>query len=288
MYWEDPPGRSRPAYLDLCLETVLQHAAGLEVVVASRADARAYASSIETRLWERLASPVQRSDVFRTAVLREWGGLWLDIDVLVYQPLTRLIDLAEAREVSLWGAEVNRVFTNLIVAPPGASVLQAWSARQEALLDSLPPGADAAGLGYAALGTGSVPDPTRPAWGNLPMTRVAPVPWFEWHRFLSPLSSPAPVLAAHPVTVMLWNAALERPLHSLTRTELLGGRRLLSRLFRIALGLSSVERESSGLARLSALDDLRFGRLGRAGAARGQRMASLVGTAGRRRGEPRR
>src|SRR5437667_2135544 len=36
MYWEDPPGRGRPPYLDLCLESIRRQSSGLDVRVVSR------------------------------------------------------------------------------------------------------------------------------------------------------------------------------------------------------------------------------------------------------------
>lgn len=84
--------------------------------------------------------------------------------------------------------------------------------------------------------------------------------WYEWRRLLSPFQSVARVLAADPLTVVLWNSAMSASLEHFSAAEMMRGRSLLSRLFRISLGFSRPDYESP---RLAGLDDLRFTHLGR-------------------------
>jgi hypothetical protein len=48
-----------------------------------------------TDLYARLASPVQRSDLLRAAILHAEGGVYLDLDTVTVAPLTRLLDASQ-------------------------------------------------------------------------------------------------------------------------------------------------------------------------------------------------
>ena len=95
-------------------------------------------------------------------------------------------------------------------------------------------------------------------YANIPFKKVAPVLWYEWRRFFSPFQSPADVLASSPVTVMLWNKGMGPILADRSVSQLRRGQMLLSRLFRIALGESTLEEELDGYTRLSRVSDLRY------------------------------
>jgi hypothetical protein len=65
-------------------------------------------------------------------------------------------------------------------------------------------------------------------------------------------------LPASPITVVLWNVVMGPILRDRTRTELLAGRVLLSRLLRMGLGHSTAENEEDLWTRLHGLSALRF------------------------------
>ena len=92
---------------------------------------------------------------------------------------------------------------------------------------------------------------------------IAPVLWYEWRRLLSPFQSPAAVLQASPMMVMLWNAEMGGELAHLEAGSLLKSKMLIGRLFRIALGMSSLEDELDFRRALAWLPRIRFSRLGR-------------------------
>jgi len=114
-------------------------------------------------------------------------------------------------------------------------------------------------LSWSALGSDAFhPFMNDGNYANVPFKKVAPVLWYEWRRFLSPFQSPADVLASSPVTVMLWNKGMGPILADRSVSQLLQGNMLLSRLFRIALGESTLEEELDGYTRFSRVSDLRY------------------------------
>ncbi|GEM_PF-1577684 len=276
MYWEQQGGCRRPAYLDLCMESVERHAAGLEVRLLGPADVIDWLPDLDRATWRRLPSAVHRSDYLRIHLLHRHGGLWLDADVVVLDSLRRLLVPLRHADLLGWGAEMDRFYNNLFAAWPGSAFLGAWIEEVERRLAGC---ADWGSLPRAALGQHIAGSLARQlGWHCLPMSSVAPVPWYEWRRFLSRLESPARVTSGGPVTVMLWNAVMEGPLAAWSRPELIRGRILLSRLLRMALGLSTVEAESRGLPYLQAASRLRFSRAGRSLELRARRLGGRLGS----------
>ena len=255
-YWEDPPGGVRPAYLDLCLETIERHAAPHELRVVSRRDAPVWLPDLDTERFEVLPAPNYRSDYVRSRVLQRYGGIWIDVDTVALAPLSELLAQLDDTGIVCFGRELGRFFGGLCAAAPGAPFVDAWVEAQDWALSKVH---DVSTLGYAALAQ----DVTwaiarRLPWKSLPATKVAPVPWYQWRRFLSRVESPRRVLSASPITVVLWNAVMAPVLKDRTRARLLSSRMLLSRLLRIGMWVSTTEAEEDVRTRLHVLSTVRF------------------------------
>ena len=255
-YWEDPPGRTRPAYLDLCLETIQRHAPPHPLRVLSRHDATTWLPDLDVDRWEALPAPNYRSDYVRSRVLQRHGGIWIDIDTVALAPLAALLDELDATGVVCFGRELGRFFGGLCAAAPGSPFVDAWVAAQDWALSHA---RDWSTLAYPALAQDVTWDLARRLpWKSLPMERVAPVPWYQWRRFFSRVESPRRLLASSPITVVLWNAVMAPALRDKTRDALIASRMLLSRLLRIGLGRSTVAAEEDLRTRLHVLSAVRF------------------------------
>ncbi len=259
-YWEDVPGSTRSAYLDLCLETIQRHADGLEVHVLGRDDAERWIPDIDRGRWERLPAPNYRSDYIRSRLLQRYGGVWIDVDTVALSPLTQLLDEIDESGMVCWGKELERFFGGLCAATAGSSFAAAWAAGQDETLSKT---GDWSQLHYAALAQDVTWGLARELpWKALPLDKVCPIPWYEWRRFFSRVESPRRVLAASPVAVVLWNAVMGPPLAGYGADRLLESRMLLGRLLRLGLGHSDLEREEDSWTRLHGLSDVRFSTFG--------------------------
>jgi hypothetical protein len=176
--------------------------------------------------------------------------------------LRPLVDLLATHDVVGWGADVgDRFYNNLFGARAGAPLLQSWIEAQDAVLAAA---ADWDLLPWAALGQDLMRGRlTGDGCYSIPSGRIAPVLWYEWRRLLSPVQSPARVLASAPITVMLWNSVMARRLAPRSAVSLLESRMLIGRLFRIALGTSRLADEMDASTRLSSLSNVRFSAAGR-------------------------
>jgi hypothetical protein len=262
MYWEDRPGQHCPAYLRLCRETVARNLGRCGPLhVLDRATAADWLPDLDRQVWDRLDGPVQRADYVRTRLVHRYGGIWIDHDCIVRRPLDALADHLDRFEFVAWGGDVQgRLFNNLFAARAGSTFVSEWLSAQDRALAATD---DWASLPWAGLGNDAIhPLLRRLDYANLPSWEVAPVLWFKWRRFLSPFQDPGRILAADPLTVMLWNKTMGPVLGGLTESELLASSMLVARLLRLALGHSTLEEESRGWTRLHGPSSLRYRRLG--------------------------
>jgi hypothetical protein len=186
----------------------------------------------------------------------------MDCDVIAMSDLEELFEPLEKEEVAGWGREhEGRFYNGLFVSRPGAAMLAEWIEAQDEVLQR---SSDWSSLSWAALGQDIIrPIARRSRYVNIPSSRIGPVPWFEWRRFLSKLERPSRVLSAQPVTVMLWNRELGPRLERVSVDAISRDRMLLARLLRIALGETTVDQEEDAWSRLHALTDIRFSTQGR-------------------------
>lgn len=255
-YWEDGRRGRRSEYLDLCLETIQHHVAPLELRVLGRGDAVTWLPDLDVDRWESLPAPNFRSDYVRSRLLQRYGGIWIDVDTVALSSLSQLLDELDDTGIVCFGKEFGRFFGGLCAAAPATAFADAWVQGQDAALSRR---TDWSQLPYAALAQDVTWEIARRLpWKALPMQRVAPVPWYQWRRFFSRLESPRRLLAASPITVVLWNVVMGPVLRDRTREELLSGHELLSRLLRIGLGRSTAPDEEDAWTRLHVLSTLRF------------------------------
>jgi len=257
-YWENKPGRTRAPYLDLCLETIRLQAPPLEIRCVDETEAEMLIPGIDIERWRSLPAPNYRSDYLRSRLLQRYGGIWIDIDTVALAPLSQLLDAVDDTGVVSFGKELGRFFGGLCAARAGAPFVDMWVAEQDKVLDRQP---DWSKLPYAGLAQ----DVTwhvarREPWNSLPVERVAPIPWYQWRRFFSRFESPSRLLAAAPLTVVLWNAVMSSRLRDRPAEELMRSRMLLSRLLRIGLGVTTPEQEEDIGTSLHRVAELRYAR----------------------------
>jgi len=83
MYWETMPGKKKPGYIDLCINSV-KHNCGscYNVVVLDNKTINDYLPDVKDLDLSRLNLP-QKVDYYRYCLLEKYGGIWIDADILV-------------------------------------------------------------------------------------------------------------------------------------------------------------------------------------------------------------
>ena len=266
MYWERPGGAPRAPYLDLCEETIRHHLDGMAFEVVDERSAFDWVPTLSRQVWHALPDAMRRSDYLRVRLLHAHGGVYLDVDCIALASLRLLTEPLASATFASFGAADQAVQNGFFAARPGSPLLEAWAEAQDRFLVDAD---DWSSLPRTALGE---PLATELAavfpHHSFPERVIAPVMWYEWGRFFSRCASPADVLRFSPLTVMLYNEFMGEYLRNASRSELLTGRTLLSRLFRVALGISTPGDEEDGWTKLHLLADVRYSTYGRAARSR--------------------
>ena len=94
MYWENKPGTVRPAFLDLCIDTVYNHCNDkFSIRVLDKKTQYNYLPHLRADL-QQLPIP-QKTDYLRIALLYQYGGIWMDVDTIVMSDLSPIITKLE-------------------------------------------------------------------------------------------------------------------------------------------------------------------------------------------------
>ena len=82
MYWETLPGKKKPGYIDLCINSVKYNCGNcFKVIVLNEKTINKYLPNITLKL-SKLNLP-QKVDYYRYLLLEKYGGVWLDADILL-------------------------------------------------------------------------------------------------------------------------------------------------------------------------------------------------------------
>ena len=85
MYWENRPFTKKPAYLELCLDSIKRHKGDYELVLLDERSVKDYIEiPAKVRQFEHIA---HRADYIRFHLLHRYGGVWLDADVILIQDI---------------------------------------------------------------------------------------------------------------------------------------------------------------------------------------------------------
>ena len=82
-YWETMPGKKKPGYIDLCMNSVKHNCERCyEIIHLDNKNIYKYLPEIKDMNFSQLNLP-QKVDYYRYALLEKYGGVWLDADILV-------------------------------------------------------------------------------------------------------------------------------------------------------------------------------------------------------------
>jgi len=92
MYWETLPGKTKPGYIDLCINSVKYNCGKcFDVIVLDNHTVLNYIPEIKNINLNNLNLP-QKVDLYRYFLLEKYGGIWLDADILVLKCIFPLFE----------------------------------------------------------------------------------------------------------------------------------------------------------------------------------------------------
>ena len=97
-YWETLPGKSKPGYIDLCLESI-QHNCSKCFDIKILDNNTIYNFIPEIKEYDLSRLPVQQKvDIYRYFLLYKYGGIWLDADTLVIKCFCKYYKLLDKHD----------------------------------------------------------------------------------------------------------------------------------------------------------------------------------------------
>ena len=238
MYWEDRKGERKPAYLDLCLETVRRHSPAFDVVLLNERSVRDHLPDLREDIF-RTREIAHRADYIRARIVFEYGGIWLDSDIVLMRDI-QVEQALQEYDFAGCGIEYGKPSIWFFAAQKGAPVLHKWIEGMDRVLDR------------KKLNPLSVFFPYKLRWTELgydilwkifegydyyhfSFERFAPISWEQWETFLRTDIELEEVISRDTIAAMLYNKFLFGPLRNATRSEILASDTLLGKLFRRSL-----------------------------------------------------
>lgn len=92
MYWETLPGKKKPGYIDLCINSVKHNCKkDFDIIVLDEKKILDYLPEIKNINFSQLNLP-QKVDYYRYSLLEKYGGVWIDADILVLKSIKPFFD----------------------------------------------------------------------------------------------------------------------------------------------------------------------------------------------------
>ena len=81
-----------------------------------------------TSIWGNdLKSPAHQADIYRLLILIKFGGIYIDNDIVLLNPLDDLLEKSISKKIPILGEESNVSLANgFIISVPGATILLRW------------------------------------------------------------------------------------------------------------------------------------------------------------------
>ena len=90
-YWETMKGKKKPAYIDLCYDSLLHNCKDcFDIILLNERNIHTYLPNIKKEIDLSSLSIPHKTDYYRYALLEKYGGIWIDADIIVTRCLSPL------------------------------------------------------------------------------------------------------------------------------------------------------------------------------------------------------
>ena len=242
LYWQNKtPESVKPPYLDLCLETVKKHCNdSFEIIVLDDQMIPVVSRSIDPN-FVNIEPLAMRADYIRFCLIHEFGGIWLDCDIIVSKDLSFMIeDLKTHNFVAFEHDDPNDISIGIMAANKG----NRYSHHMKLLFEEHPSyskwrkGEHKIGWADPTLTAKSFLRDLRKFYPNevktYPARLVYPVNWKESANYYWGLGKINPKILELPA-VYLHNQMYSKKHKTLSKKEVMEGQYRVSDLFRSKL-----------------------------------------------------
>lgn len=123
-YWQGP----MPEYIKICIETMRRNCDNFTLLTPNNIHDYVYNSPLDIDKCKRLNNPAHLADVYRVATIYNHGGLWLDCDTIMINPIDSFQRLVSSYRDGFLFARWNdgRALNGYFYATKGADLLAEW------------------------------------------------------------------------------------------------------------------------------------------------------------------
>ncbi len=244
LYWDNPPNKTKPPYIDLCLETVFRHCGRKSsIVVINSKNIHEYIKDLRED-WHYIKGFNNKANYVRGKLLQQHGGVWLDSDLVVMRDLSLLFEkMYGQNEYDLvttgspeygYGEPEN----NFIVSKKDGKTIGEYVRLMDDMLDSNPAGFT---ITWGTFGVQLLRKAvSRTKYLHIPAKLVIPISWQKTVEFSTckPLSK---FESKGMYCFMLYNKMFKTQrsrIVTMSRKELLSTPMLIGQIFRKAMGVT--------------------------------------------------
>lgn len=101
LFWDNYPGKQMPEYIKLCWKTIYKHCGNdFNIVIVNSDNIKDYLPNLR-KDWFMMTQLNQKANYARYKLLHQYGGIWLDSDVIMLKSLKPLMDQVLNSELDL-------------------------------------------------------------------------------------------------------------------------------------------------------------------------------------------
>lgn len=237
MYWENKLFSKKPAYLQLCCETIKKHLGDYELNLLNNQSVKQYLDIPEKVF--KFKHIAHRADYIRFHLLHEYGGVWLDADTILLRPINEAVEpFIEEFDYVGYGREYGKPSINFMAAWKGCPLLRKHIEQMDFIIQNKRPSLinRKIEIVWTEIGHDILwPLAEKYNYYHHERKMLAPVYWRDWEDFLKPPSDIEALLSHKPYAVVLYNDFLFSKLKNVDRNSILENNILLSHFTRMGL-----------------------------------------------------
>lgn len=243
LFWQNPTGTQKPAYIALCHETIRRNSGIYDVRVLDSGAAQRLVPDFSLQALQRFQL-AHKADILRVYLVHRYGGFWVDSDTILPKPFSVSLvqSLAHNDYVGVRDNRSPYIWNGFFGAPPQSRFLKQWWQQIERYVRMRRPP-------HGWLLLGAIPATkvaSRYAQGRvqlLPFDQYVPVHWNCAGRFgttdetiLEGWSERMGSGRTRPQMIALFNHCMGDGFRARTRDQLLRqDKTLVAHLFRLVL-----------------------------------------------------
>jgi GR25 family glycosyltransferase involved in LPS biosynthesis len=188
-YWENKPGKTKPAYIQACMNSVKSQCEKDEITYIELNPENVNKYIIIPSKWKNIKQIAHKADYLRAILLEKYGGLWIDTDVIAKDSLKPFVKDLETSDLCVFVNEKDEFEISIFNSRKNSPFMREWISKMDEKINVKND------FTWEEIGH----DILYPMWRkwkveNKGIWRVKrykanetcyPLPWYEWKKFFN-------------------------------------------------------------------------------------------------------